>query len=127
MKSACAFLTFAAFSCYTERLLGVRAQAETDAWTSVGQFYNAYQESVMKELEQRQKAKGKQRADPEEDLRTSELPEELHDAFNLARRVLSKDGSGGHNVHSHRWNEIIYKVRPPISEYLLPSHLATVT
>ncbi|KAH9055010.1 Mis12-Mtw1 protein family-domain-containing protein [Lactarius vividus] len=85
------------------------AKAEDDAWTAVGQFYNAYQESVMKELEQRQKAKGKQRADPEEDLRISELPERFHNAVNLARSVLAKDATGGHDPHSHRWNELRYQ------------------
>ncbi|KAH9025471.1 hypothetical protein EDB85DRAFT_2149808 [Lactarius pseudohatsudake] len=85
------------------------AKAEDDAWTAVGQFYNAYQESVMKELEQRQKAKGKQRADPEEDLRISELPEQFHNAVNLARSVLAKDATGGHDPHSHRWSELRYQ------------------
>ncbi|KAH8991190.1 Mis12-Mtw1 protein family-domain-containing protein [Lactarius akahatsu] len=85
------------------------AKAEDDAWTAVGQFYNAYQESVMKELEQRQRAKGKQRADPEEDLRISELPEQFHNAVNLARSVLAKDATGGHDPHSHRWSELRYQ------------------
>ena len=64
----------------------------------------------MRELEQRQKGKGKQRADPD-DLRISELPEQFHDAVNLARTVLAKDATGGYNPHSHRWNELLYKVR----------------
>jgi hypothetical protein len=65
----------------------------------------------MRELEQRQKAKGKQRADLEEDPRISELPEQFHDAVKLARSVLAKDASGVHNPHSHRWSELLYKVR----------------
>ncbi|KAF8273815.1 Mis12-Mtw1 protein family-domain-containing protein [Lactarius quietus] len=85
------------------------ANAEDAAWTAVGQFYNAYQESVMREPEQRQKAKGKQRANPEDNLDVSDLPEEFHDAVNLARRVLAKDATGGHNLHSHRWSELLYK------------------
>ena len=68
----------------------------------------------MRELEQRQKAKGKQRADPDEDLRISELPEQFHDAVILARSVLAKDATGGHNPHSHRWSELLYKVRPQV-------------
>ncbi|KAH9022629.1 hypothetical protein EDB85DRAFT_2144689 [Lactarius pseudohatsudake] len=48
----------------------------------------------MKELEQRQKAEGKQRADTEEDLRRSELPEQSHNAVNLARSVVAKDATG---------------------------------
>ena len=65
----------------------------------------------MRELEQRQKAKGKQRADPDDGLKISELPERFHDALNLARRVLAKDATGGHNPHKHRWSELLYKVR----------------
>ncbi|KAH9033209.1 hypothetical protein EDB83DRAFT_2418538 [Lactarius deliciosus] len=77
------------------------AKAEDDAWTAVGQFYNAYQESVMKELEQRQKAKGKQRADPEEDLRISELPEQFHNARRMQRADMIRTG--------HRWSELRYQ------------------
>ena len=80
----------------------------------------------MRELEQRQKAKGKQRADPEGDLKISDLPEQFHDAVNLARSVLAKDATGGHNSQSHRWSELLYKVRPQASS-LYPYCLITHT
>jgi hypothetical protein len=44
----------------------IRARAEDGAWTSVERFYNACQASVMGELEQQQKVKDTQRADPED-------------------------------------------------------------
>ena len=66
----------------------------------------------MREVEQRQKAKGKQRANPDDDLRISELPEQFHDSVSLARNVLAKDTTGEHNPHSHRWSELLYKVHP---------------
>ena len=79
-----------------------RAKAEDDAWAAATQFYNAYQETVVRELEQRQKAKGKRRAGPEEDLRVSELPKALQEASELAFSVLAKDSAGEHNPHSHQ-------------------------
>ncbi|KAN0130092.1 hypothetical protein V8E53_012037 [Lactarius tabidus] len=86
--------------------LDVRAEAEDDAWTTVGQFYNDYQESVTK-------AKDKQHANPEDDLKISELPEQFCDMWNLAQRILAKDATagGGHNLHRHRWSKLVYKVR----------------
>jgi len=66
---------------------------------------------VVRELEQRQKAKGKRRAVPEEDLRVSELPKALQEASDLALRVLAKDSTGEHNPHSHQWSDLRYKVR----------------
>jgi hypothetical protein len=56
-----------------------RAKAEGDVWAAATKFYNTYQETVVRELEQRQEAKGKRRAGPEEDLRVSELPEALQE------------------------------------------------
>ncbi|KAI0298027.1 Mis12-Mtw1 protein family-domain-containing protein [Multifurca ochricompacta] len=86
------------------------AKAEDDAWSAVAQFYNAYQEPVVRELEQRQKAKGKQRADPEGDLRISELPTQFQEASNLALSVLARDATtGGHSPNSHQWSELLYK------------------
>ncbi|KAI0248866.1 Mis12-Mtw1 protein family-domain-containing protein [Lactifluus subvellereus] len=85
------------------------AKAEDDAWAAVTQFYNAYQETVARELEQRQKAKGKRRAHPGEDLRVSELPKQFQEASDLALSVLAKDATGEHNPHSYRWNELLYK------------------
>jgi hypothetical protein len=71
----------------------------------------------VRELEQRQKAKGKRRAAPEDDLRVTELSKPLQEASDLALSVLAKDAAGEHDPHSHRWSELRYKVRP------LPSHL----
>lgn len=88
-----------------------RAKSEDDAWASVAQFYNSYQETVVKELEQRQNAKGKRRAAPEDDLRTSELPRPFQEASDLALSVLAKDAAGEHDPHSHRWSELRHKVR----------------
>jgi hypothetical protein len=68
---------------------------------------------VVRELEQRQNAKGKRRAAPEEDLRISELSKPFQEASDLALSVLAKDTTGEHNPHSHRWSELLYKVRPP--------------
>jgi hypothetical protein len=65
----------------------------------------------VRELEQRQKAKGKRRAGLEEDLRISELPRPFQEASDLALSVLAKDSTGEHNSHSHRWSELRYKVR----------------
>ncbi|KAF8264119.1 hypothetical protein EI94DRAFT_1703504 [Lactarius quietus] len=70
--------------------------AEDAAWTAVGQFYNAYQELVMRELEQWQNVKGKQCANPEDNLNVSDLPEEFHNAVNLTHRILAKDTTGQH-------------------------------
>lgn len=91
--------------------LEYRAKAEDDAWAAVSQFYNSYQETVVRELEQRQKAKGKRRAGPEEDLRISELSKPFQEASNLALSILAKDSTGEDNSHSHRWSELRYKVR----------------
>ena len=88
-----------------------RAKAEHDAWAAATQFYNAYQETLVRELEQRQKAEGKRQAGPEEDLRVSELPKALQEAGDLALSVLVRDSTGEHNPHSHRWSELRYKVR----------------
>ncbi|KAH9990703.1 Mis12-Mtw1 protein family-domain-containing protein, partial [Russula vinacea] len=85
------------------------AKAEDDAWATVAQFYNTYQETVVRELEQRQNAKGKRRAAPEEDLRISELSKPFQEASDLALSVLAKDATGEHNPHSHRWSELLYK------------------
>ncbi|KAH9957111.1 Mis12-Mtw1 protein family-domain-containing protein [Russula dissimulans] len=85
------------------------AKAEDEAWAAVSQYYNAYQEAAVRELEQRQKAKGKRRAVPEEDLRISELPKPLQEASDLALSILAKDSTGEHNPHSHRWSELRYK------------------
>jgi kinetochore protein Mis13/DSN1 len=84
------------------------AKAEDDAWAAVTHFYNTYQETVMRELEQWQKAKGKSHARPGEDLRISELPKQLQEASELALGVLSKDVTGEHN--RYRWDELLYKV-----------------
>ncbi|KAI0289721.1 Mis12-Mtw1 protein family-domain-containing protein [Russula brevipes] len=84
------------------------AKAEDDAWAAVAQFYNAYQETVVRELEQRQKGKGKRRA-TEEDLRTSELPKPFQEASHLASSILAKDTTGEHNPHSHRWGELLHQ------------------
>jgi hypothetical protein len=54
-----------------------RAKAKDDAWAAATRFYNAYQETAVRALEQRQKAKGKHRAGQEEDLRVSELRKAL--------------------------------------------------
>ncbi|KAI9511914.1 Mis12-Mtw1 protein family-domain-containing protein [Russula earlei] len=86
------------------------AKAEDDAWASVAQFYNSYQETVVRELDQRQKAKGKRRARPEEGLRISELPKPLQEASDLALSVLAKDATGKYNAHNHRWSELRHKV-----------------
>ena len=59
--------------------MNIRAKAENDAWTAVGNFRNTHQGSVTRELEQQQKAKGKQFADPVGDLKTSDLPVQFHD------------------------------------------------
>ncbi|KAH9021449.1 hypothetical protein EDB85DRAFT_1895660 [Lactarius pseudohatsudake] len=72
------------------------------------QFYNAYQESVMKELEQWQKAEGKQCADTEEDLRRSELLEQSHNAVNLVRSVVAKDAMD--KVACSTWAETGWKM-----------------
>lgn len=88
-----------------------RAKSEDDAWASVAQFYNSYQETVLRELEQRQNAKGKRRAAPEDDLRISELPKPFQGASDLALSVLAKDAAGEHDPHSHRWSELRRKVR----------------
>jgi len=72
----------------------IEAKAEDEAWAAVSQYYNAYQESALKELEQRQKSKGKSRAVPEEDLRISELPKPFQEAANLALSILAKDSAG---------------------------------
>jgi len=89
-----------------------RAKAEDDAWGSVAQFYNSYQETVVKGLEQRQNAKGKRRAEPGDHLRISELSKPFQEASDLALSVLAKDAAGEHDPHSHRWSELRYKVRP---------------
>ena len=65
---------------------------------------------MARELEQRQKAKGKHRTHPGEDLRVSELPKQFQEASDLALNVLAKDATGEHNPHSYRWNELLYKV-----------------
>jgi len=65
----------------------------------------------VRELEQRQKAKGKRRAGPEKDLRISELSKPFLEASDLALSILAKDSTGEHNSHSHRWSELCYKVR----------------
>ena len=88
-----------------------RAKSEDDAWASVAQFYNSYQETVVRGLEQRQNAKGKRRAVPEEDLRTSELSKPFQEASDLALSVLAKDAAGEHDPHSHRWSDLRHKVR----------------
>ncbi len=88
-----------------------RAKSEDDAWASVAQFYNSYQETVVRGLEQRQNAKGKRRAAPEDDLRTSELSKPFQEAGDLALSVLAKDAAGEHDPHSHRWSELRHKVR----------------
>ena len=88
-----------------------RAKSEDDAWASVAQYYNSYQETVVRELEQRQNAKGKHRAAPEDDLRTSELSKPFQEASDLALSVLAKDAAGEHDPHSHRWSELRHKVR----------------
>jgi len=54
----------------------------------VAHFYNTYQETVVRGLEQRQNAKGK-RAGSGDDLRVSELPKAFQDANDLALRVLA--------------------------------------
>jgi hypothetical protein len=96
-----------------------RAKSEDDAWASVAQFYNTYQETVVRGLEQRQNAKGKRRAVPEDDLRTSELSKPFQEASDLALSVLAKDSAGEHDPHSHRWSELRYKVRS-LPFYSLP-------
>lgn len=65
----------------------------------------------MRGLEQRQNAKGKRRAAPEYDLRTSELSKPFQEASDLALSVLAKDAAGEHDPHSHRWSELRHKVR----------------
>ncbi|KAI0260444.1 hypothetical protein BC834DRAFT_1044616 [Gloeopeniophorella convolvens] len=85
------------------------AKAEDDAWAATAHFYNSYQEPVLRELEQRQKAKGKQRADPEEGLRISDLPKQFRGASDLALSVLARDASGEHNPLTHRWSELLYR------------------
>ena len=42
-----------------------------DVWIAFGHFYNVFQASVMRELQQQQKAKSMKRAQPEDDLRIS--------------------------------------------------------
>ena len=74
-------------------------------------FYNAYQETVVRGLEQRQNAKGKRRAGSEDDLRVSELPKAFQDANNLALRVLAKNSTGEHNPHRQQWSELRHQVR----------------
>jgi len=104
--------------------LNGRAKAEDDAWASVAQFYNSYQETVVRELEQRQKAKGKRRAAPEDDLRVSELSKSFQEASDLALSVLAKDAAGEHDPHSHRWSELRHKVRPlPFSPSLCSTNM----
>jgi hypothetical protein len=100
-----------------------RAKSEDDAWGSVAQFYNSYQETVVRELEQRHNAKGKRRAAPEDDLRTSELSRPFQEASDLALSVLAKDAAGEHDPHSHRWSELRHKVRSLRS---LPSPFAVL-
>ena len=77
-----------------------RAKSEDDAWASVAQFYNSYQETVVRGLEQRQNDKGERRAAPEDDLRTSELSRQFQEASDLALRILAKDTAGEHDPHS---------------------------
>jgi kinetochore protein Mis13/DSN1 len=108
----CVVLFYFKFFHFTDILSDGRAKAEDDAWATVAQFYNTYQETVVRELEQRQNAKGKRRAAPEEDLRISELSKPFQEASDLALSVLAKDATGEHNPHSHRWSELLYKVRP---------------
>jgi hypothetical protein len=104
-------------------------------WTAVGQFYSAYQESVMKELEQRQKAKGEQRADPEENG-ISEFPKTiarplhaLH--FNesvMVRSVVVRSRGARHT--SDMSNRVIREVNAPstcnLQNFLLPAVLRIV-
>lgn len=72
----------------------------------------------MRELEQRQNAKGKRRAAPEDDLRMSELSKPFQEASNLALSVLAKDVAGEHDPHSHRWSDLRHKVRAlPFSSF----------
>jgi hypothetical protein len=59
-----------------------KAKAKDDAWAAATRFHNAYQETAVRVLEQRQKVKGKRRAGPEEDLQVSEQPT----AFQGSRR-----------------------------------------
>ena len=75
-------------------------------------FYNAYQETVVRGLEQRQNAKGKRRAGSEDDLRVSELPKAFQDANELALRVLAKNSTGEHNPHRQQWGELRHQVHP---------------
>jgi hypothetical protein len=91
--------------------------SEDDVWAAVAQLYNSYQETVVRELEQQQNAKGKHCAAPEEDLRISELSKPFQEASDLASSVLAKDAMGEHNPHSHRWSKLLYKVPFPLFLY----------
>lgn len=58
-------------------------------------------------MRERPGPRGKQRTDPEDDPKISELPEQFYDAY-----VLSKGAAGGHNPHQHRWSDLLYEVVP---------------
>ena len=107
------------FSLFADIDSDSRAKSEDDAWASVTQFYNSYQETVVRRLEQRQNDKRERRAAPEDDLRTSELSR----PFRGKRSCIEGLGEAGeHDPHSHRWNELRHKVRslfPPLSAVLI--------
>jgi hypothetical protein len=63
-------------------------------------------------MRERRKAKGKERADPEDDLEISELPEQFHNSLNLAWSIVGRDTIGGPNQRRHRWSKLIHKVCP---------------
>lgn len=62
-----------------------------------------------KVMRERRKAKGKERADPEDDLEISELPEQFHNSLNLAWSIVGRDTIGGPNQRRHRWSKLIHK------------------
>ncbi|KAI0052346.1 hypothetical protein FA95DRAFT_1387548 [Auriscalpium vulgare] len=92
-----------------------RAQAEDNAWAEVEQFYKSRHATVMSDLEQRRKTKGKQGAlGPDEwGPRDAELPERFHAGVKLARSVLASAGPSSQEKSplDKRWSDVQDTVR----------------
>ncbi|KAI0052344.1 hypothetical protein FA95DRAFT_1553684 [Auriscalpium vulgare] len=91
-----------------------RAQAEDNAWAEVEQYYKSRDAMVMSDLEQRRKAKGKQRALGPDDWgpRDEELPERFHAGVKLARSVLASAGPSSQEKSplDKRWSDVQYTI-----------------
>ena len=76
-------------------------------------------------MRERHGPRGKQRADPEDDPKISQLPEQFYDAYALSKGA----AAGGHNPHQHRWSDLLYEVVPNfrVCTFILsnPSYLQT--